>query len=180
MQPDTFLHLTATGWAAIASIVGAVSILALSVFNWFYLVAAREAAAAASEQADVAEASLKLLQTQLALTQRPFVAIHAEYCNDINACLVYAHNQGNGPALDVEAVLVYYDPDEHKSSYGIGCLAVDGKFQFLIGKQSNDVRHVTIWYKSLNNEKWTTEVITIGGSPIATNVVKGHLHNDGG
>ncbi len=165
MQPDTFFHLTATGWAAIASIVGAVSILALSVFNWFYLVAAREAAAAASEQAN--------------LTQRPFVAIHSEYCHDINACLVYAHNQGNGPALDVEAVLVYYDPEEHKSSYGIGCLAIDGKFQFLIGKQSNDVKHVTIWYKSLNNEKWTTDVITIGGSPVATDVVKGHLHKDG-
>jgi len=174
-QADKFFHLTATGWTAIGSIVGAVSILALLIFNRFYL---REA----NRSADAAETSLDLLRDQLALTQRPFVAIHSKYCEDINANLVYAHNQGNGPALDVEVCLVFDDDDTdigRPSSYSIGCLAADGKFQFLIGATSANLARAVIWYKSIANELWTTNVALIAGSPMNTEVAKGHVHRDG-
>jgi hypothetical protein len=36
-MPETFLHFTGTGWTAIGSIISALSILALSIFNWLYL-----------------------------------------------------------------------------------------------------------------------------------------------
>jgi hypothetical protein len=174
-QTDKFLHFTATGWTAIGSIFSAFSILALLIFNRFYL---REA----HRSADAAETSLDLLRDQLALTQRPFVAIHSEYCEDISACLVWAHNQGNGPALDVEACLVFDDDDTEigrPSSYSIGCLPIDGKFQFLIGATSANLARAVIWYKSITNEGWTTNAALIAGSPMSTEVAKGHLYRDG-
>jgi hypothetical protein len=63
IAPETFLHLTTTGWTAIGSIVGALSIVALAIFNLLYLRTASAAARAASEQAkagiDAAEAARK-------------------------------------------------------------------------------------------------------------------------
>ena len=56
-QPDVFMHFTATGWTAIGSIVGAVSIIILAVFNVFYLTAARVASRAANAQADAGQSA---------------------------------------------------------------------------------------------------------------------------
>ena len=73
---ETFLHLTATGWTAIGSIVGAASIVVLAIFNLLYLRAARQSANAASIQADaskkqaeVATQTLKELKYQFDLQQ---------------------------------------------------------------------------------------------------------------
>ena len=170
--PDVFLYLTATGWTAIGSIVGAVSIIVLSFFNGLTLKAAFRAARAAESQSDAAQKSLELLRSQLALTERPFVAIHSEYCEDMGANLVYAHNQGNGPALDVEASFAFDEVSKHKHEYSIGCLAVDGRFQFLIGESSKKLSAATICYKSIAGEKWTTEVELLGGQPLVTTVAK--------
>jgi hypothetical protein len=51
---DTFLSLTATGWTAVGSFIGAVSVLALVAYNWKYLRLARDQANAAVTQANVA------------------------------------------------------------------------------------------------------------------------------
>ena len=161
--PDVFFHMTATGWAAIGSIVGAASIILLSIFNVLALRTAFRATKAAESQAS--------------LTERPFVAIHSEFCQDIEAMLVYAHNQGSGPALDVEASLTYTYTElpSRKHGYSIGCLAVDGKFQFRIGEESKILSGATIWYKSIAGEEWTTEVSLLGGHPAVTTVKKGFL-----
>jgi hypothetical protein len=176
--PDVFFHFTATGWTAIGSIVGAASIIALSIFNVLTLRAAFRATRAAESQSRAAQTSLELLRSQLALTERPFVAIRSEYCEDIGANLVYAHNQGNGPALDVQASLTYDDPPLRTNGYSIGCMSVDGEFQFLIGDTSRRLTAATIWYKSIADEKWTTEIVLLGGHPVTTTVLKGHAGQD--
>jgi hypothetical protein len=173
--PDVFFHFTATGWTAIGSIVGAASIVALILFNIFTINAAFRATRAAEAQSTAAQTSLRLLQEQLALTERPFVAIHAEYCADINAPLIYAHNQGSGPALDVAASLLFEEEPTRTDSYSVGCMPVDQKFQFLIGDTSKLLSSVVIWYKSISGDKWTTKVHLLGGHPVGTNVLEGHL-----
>ena len=172
-QPDIFLHFTATGWTAVSSIVGIFSIIVLSWFNLLSLRAALRATKAAEKQATVGQDSLKLLRSQLALTQRPFVAVSSTYSEEIKACLIFAHNQGNGPALDVEAHLVYKDGVVNGHSYSIGCLPIDGRFQFLIGESSNTLTAATIWYTSISGESWTTEIALIAGHPYETVVLQG-------
>lgn len=82
-RADVFMHLTATGWTAIGSIVGTASIIILAVFNVFYLKAARaasraahaqaeasqSAAQAASKQAEAAEKTLSELQYQFTMQE---------------------------------------------------------------------------------------------------------------
>jgi hypothetical protein len=63
---DTFLHLTSTGWTAVGSLIGAVSVLALVAYNWKYLRLARDQTNAAITQANVATTTLQNLQKQLA------------------------------------------------------------------------------------------------------------------
>jgi hypothetical protein len=163
---DVFLHFTATGWTAIGSIATAVSIIALSCFNVFYLIAARK-------QASAAEQTLGLLQQQMVMSERPFVAIHAHYDEAIQATAVYAHNQGIGPALDVVADLLFKPGGEsERSSYGVGCLAVDEKFRFLIGAESGKLISAIIGYKSISGQWWQTKVSLIGGNPSLTEVHK--------
>lgn len=162
-QPDFFLHLNATGWTAIGSIAGAVSIIALAVFNIFYLIAARK-------QANAAQETLRLLQKQLLMSERPFIAVHAQYNEVISAATVYAHNQGVGPALDVEANLVFVSNENVEHSYMVGCLAVNEKFQFLIGDKSNELVSATLRYKSISGQSWVTKVQSIGGHPLSTDV----------
>jgi hypothetical protein len=178
-QPDIFFHLTATGWTAIGSIVGAASIIALSIFNVLTLRVAFRATRVAESQAEIAQTGLELLRNQLSLTQRPFIAIRSKYCADIDACLVYAHNQGNGPALDVEASLEYDEVPIRINAYSIGCMAVDEEFQFLIGDISKNLSAVTIWYKSIRDEKWTTKITLFSGMPVKTTVTEGHQDNGG-
>jgi hypothetical protein len=62
IPPETFLHLTTTGWTAIGSMVSAVSIVVLAIFNFLYLKAARR-------QAGAAEQTLRELQYQFTLQQ---------------------------------------------------------------------------------------------------------------
>lgn len=178
VAPEVFWNLTSTAWTAVGSIVGAASIIGLVVFNILTLKAAFRGTRAAEAQARVAQDSLSLLQDQQSLTQRPFVAIRSKYCEEIEARLVYAHNQGNGPALDVKATLTYDDGSMSKSNYLIGCLAVDADFQFLIGEESNKLIAATIWYKSLSDAPWTTQIALIGGSPASTAVVEGYEDED--
>lgn len=178
-QPDIFLHVTATGWTAIGSIIGAVSIVALSIFNVLTLRAAFRATRAAESQAGLAQTSLKLLRKQLTLTERPFIAIRSKYCNDIGANLVYAHNQGSGPALDVEASLTYDEAPVDLSDYTIGCLAINEEFQFLIGDRSLKLSAATFWYKSISGEKWTTQITLLAGHPVITVVMEEHQNDDG-
>jgi hypothetical protein len=61
-NPERFLSLTATGWAAIASIANAISLLILAGFNVRYLHAANIQAKAASEQSSVANKALKVAE----------------------------------------------------------------------------------------------------------------------
>lgn len=63
-QPDIFMHLTATGWTAIGSIVGAVSIIILAVFNVLYLKAARVASRAANAQAEAGQSAAQAASKQ--------------------------------------------------------------------------------------------------------------------
>lgn len=176
---EKVISFTATGWTAIGSIVGAISIAVLSVFNWRYLRAALRAAVAAEKQATAAQNTLVLVKEQLALTERPFIAIHSDYCEEIDAYLVYAHNQGNGPALDVEASLIFQEEDKRQSSYAIGCLAEDARFQFLIGDTSMNLVRAVLWYKSISGQKWTTNVLLPHGHPIVTNAIEGYQFRDG-
>lgn len=70
---ETFLHLTATGWTAVGSIVGALSVIALSFFNAFALRAANRSARETANQAAIAKQTLDALQTQIreqGVTQR--------------------------------------------------------------------------------------------------------------
>ena len=68
---DTFLGLTATGWTAVGSFIGAFSVLALVAYNWKYLRLARDQTSAAMTQANVATTTLRSLQKQL-LDQQEF------------------------------------------------------------------------------------------------------------
>jgi hypothetical protein len=61
MDP-TFLHLTATGWTAIATIGNLASLLVLAVFNIRYLGAMKKQVQATIRQADASEQSLLELQ----------------------------------------------------------------------------------------------------------------------
>jgi hypothetical protein len=63
--PDRFLHLSATAWNAISSMVGAMSVLALIVFNWRYLHWTHKLSDSAVEQATIARESLKKLEEQI-------------------------------------------------------------------------------------------------------------------
>ncbi len=79
---STFVHLTSTAWTAVASIISAVSLVALTVFNVLYLKAARTQATAASDQAAAAnkalteaQASNKLAQEAIQAQQRPWVGL---------------------------------------------------------------------------------------------------------
>jgi len=63
---DTFLRLTSTGWTAVGSLIGAVSVLALVAYNWKYLRLARDQTNAAITQANVSTTTLQNLQKQLA------------------------------------------------------------------------------------------------------------------
>jgi hypothetical protein len=80
-------------------------------------------------------------QKQLTFSERPFVAMVSSYDEEMSACLVYAHNQGVGPALDLE-VDVSFDDGELKL-YSVGCLPADGKFQFLMGTRSLHLQRTT-------------------------------------
>lgn len=62
---DTFAGLTATGWTAVGSIAGGISIIVLSFFNGFALRAANRAAVAANDQARSAAETLAALQSQI-------------------------------------------------------------------------------------------------------------------
>ena len=63
-QRDIFMHQTATGWTAIGSIVGAVSIIVLAVFNILYLKAARAASRASNAQAEAGQSAAQAASKQ--------------------------------------------------------------------------------------------------------------------
>jgi hypothetical protein len=115
-------------------------------------------------------------QAQLTLAERPFVAIHSEFCEEISANLVYAHSQGNGAALDVEASLSYQGAG--KDAYLIGCMPVDGKYQFLIGENSMNLIGVLLHYKSISGQEWTTKVLLPHGKSLKTEFAKGRIWED--
>ncbi len=69
-NPETFLHLTATGWTAIASIGSAVSVFVLVVSNIFYLRAMNRQVAAANEQAAAATQALRLAEDSNRIAQQ--------------------------------------------------------------------------------------------------------------
>jgi hypothetical protein len=163
-QPETFWHFTATGWTAIGSIVSALSIILLSVFNFFYLRAARK-------QAEAAQETLELLHEQMVMSERPFVAIHSQYDEEIDTVIVHAVSQGSGPALDVEAHLIFKPGAQSgQAEYGLGCLAVEERFRFLIGHDSSKLTSVTLRYRSISGRRWRTSVQLIGGQAVLTTV----------
>jgi len=149
-QPERFLWFTGTGWTAIGSIVSALSIAVLSVFNYLYLRAARK-------QADSA--------------QQPFVAMHGEYDKEADVVVVHAVSQGSGPAIDVHAHLEFQPGAESgQSEYSIGCLAKEEKFWFRIGQDSSKLTSAILRYKSMSGKRWMTTVKLIGGLTIQTSV----------
>jgi hypothetical protein len=108
-------------------------------------------------------------QQQLTFSERPFVAMVSSYDEEMDACLVYAHNQGVGPALDVDATLFLGDGES--PLFGVGCLPANGKFQFLIGARSKDLRRATLKYESMSGHRWRTEVVLSAGMPLSTTVI---------
>lgn len=163
-QPEKFLHFTSTGWTALGSIVSAVSILVLSVFSVLNLLVVRK-------QANAAKKSLKLIRKQMAMAERPFVAIHSKYDEELGAPVVYAVSQGAGPALDVYAHLDFKPGAESgQSEYTVGCLAKDEKFQFLIGMNSAWLSGATLRYKSVSGQRWRTTISLLGGNSMLTKV----------
>jgi hypothetical protein len=162
--PEIFWRFTATGWTAIGSIFSALSIAALSVFNFFYLSAARK-------QADAAQKTLVLLHEQLVVSERPFVAIHSKYESETDALVVCAVSQGSGPALDVEAFLTFHPGAQSgKMEFAVGCLGVEERFRFLIGKDSINLTLITLRYRSISGRRWLTTVQLDGGQPVLTKV----------
>ena len=67
--PDIFWGFTATGWTAIGSLVSAASLIALAIFNVFYLRRAHEQSKAAIAQAQFAKTTLETLHAQI-LTEK--------------------------------------------------------------------------------------------------------------
>lgn len=112
-------------------------------------------------------------QAQLALAERPFVGVHSEFCEEIGAYRVYAQSHGNGPALDVEASLSYQGAPG--STYSIGCMTVDGKYQFLIGENSMNLIGVILRYKSVSGQEWTTKILLPHGKSLKTEFAKGRI-----
>ncbi len=88
--PDLFLGLTATGWTAIGSIAGALSILTLCIYNYAYLSAALRGI----------EVQLKSMEFQvdgIIYSYCPVLTIRKDQKgNDV------LHNCGQGPALMVQ------------------------------------------------------------------------------
>lgn len=78
-QPDAFIHLTATGWTAIGSIVGAVSIITLAVFNVFYLEAARAASRAANAQADTGHRAAEAASKQAEAAEKTLSELRYQF-----------------------------------------------------------------------------------------------------
>jgi hypothetical protein len=140
--------------------------LTVSVATLFYLVRyARDTRRLANDTQTIATNSL----TQLTQSERPFVAVSSIYDKVIEAPLVYAHNQGVGPSLDLGATL-YYD-NGSSDSYGVGCLPANGKFQFLIGAKSVSLRKAIFKYKSMSGHRWRTEIELLGGNTFSTAVI---------
>ena len=69
-SPDTFLRLTGTAWTALGSIISALSVIALVVFNFIYLRRVHAQTDASIEQARTARATLESLQLQIAQQQK--------------------------------------------------------------------------------------------------------------
>lgn len=107
---DRVLNLSATGWAAIGSIVGAASVLVLSIFNGLFLKAAVRSANAASEQAKsaneqaiAATAAIRLTsesnqieRDSLQQQQRPWVGLD-EFAPSMGLVLAYSPGFATGP-----------------------------------------------------------------------------------
>jgi hypothetical protein len=154
--------LTPENWSALGSMLSGIGVLisggSLLAVIWQNRHVRRQADAA---------------QVQLALAERPFVAIHSEFCEEIGAYLVYAQSHGNGPALDVEASLS--DQGAPGSLYSIGYMTVDGKFQFLIGDNSMNLIGAILHYKSVSGQEWTTKVLLPHGSSLKTEFARGRI-----
>ncbi|HKF46601.1 MAG TPA: hypothetical protein VKB38_04535 [Terracidiphilus sp.] len=80
--PEKFWSLSATGWTALGSIISALSVLALSIFNALFLISARRSARASEAQARAANDALALSResNSIALSgsqqhQRPWVGL---------------------------------------------------------------------------------------------------------
>jgi hypothetical protein len=122
---EHFLGWTATAWAAVASIVGALSLIVLGTINYLYLRTAREQARAAADQVAASQQSVKeareanrisndLLQQQ----QRPWVGLDEESAAALSAgpisidkdglatipYTIRFRNYGNAPAQGVLAI----------------------------------------------------------------------------
>jgi hypothetical protein len=54
-SPDNFPGFTATGWTAISSIISAISVSVLVIFNWKYLRLTRQPTTATTAQAAIAD-----------------------------------------------------------------------------------------------------------------------------
>jgi hypothetical protein len=115
--------------------------------------------------------TLGLLHEQMVMSERPFVAIHSKYDQEIDTVIVRAVSQGSGPALDVEALLVFEPGAESgQVEYGIGRLAVGEKFHFLIGQDSRKLNSAALRYRSISGRRWRTAVRIMGGHPVFTDV----------
>ena len=76
---EQFLRFTATGWTAIGSIVGAVSIVALAIFNVLYLKAARAASGAATAQAEAGQSAALAASKQAEAAEKTLSELRLQF-----------------------------------------------------------------------------------------------------
>lgn len=92
--PEMFLGLTATGWTAIGSIAGALSILILSIYNYTFL---RVAVRGIGAQVSGVQVQLKSMEFQvrgIVFSGCPVLTLRKDQEGDFSI-----YNCGQGPAL---------------------------------------------------------------------------------
>ena len=146
-------------------ILGIVSLVINAITLYFLILYARDTRRLANDTRTLAKSSLQ----QLTFSERPFIAWISQYDDDDDLVIGYAHNQGSGPALDLEGTL-RFNGEHGPSDYSIGCLPAGEKFHFKIGGHSSNVASVRFKYKSISGHPWRTEVTLSGGMSICTKV----------
>jgi hypothetical protein len=115
-SPDKFLNFSATAWTAIGSIVGAASVVVLSVFNGLFLKAAVKSANASSKQAESANDQTKAATAAIRLTsesnqiereslqqqQRPWVGLDENYAPNAPFVISFTHSPVDVGPLSID------------------------------------------------------------------------------
>ena len=106
--PDKFLGLTSTAWAAIASLIAAISTIALLIFNWRYLNWTHKLSDSAAEQSAVARNSLQKLEEQinseLAMQRHAAMAVLREAINRLQFWAAHFRTESRSEADPIQLI----------------------------------------------------------------------------